>query len=116
MPEAKLAREAEIPYALIALVTDYDSWRVPPKAKEGELPKANDPHALLNEIIFNLKMASDNAIALIKLVVERIAQNPSLLDSCPATNALERAIWSDKSQIDQEEINRLSPLWGRYFS
>src|SRR3954453_9642568 len=37
MPEAKLAREAEISYALVALVTDYDCWRRPPTA--GEHPK-----------------------------------------------------------------------------
>lgn len=115
MPEAKLAREAELPYALIAMVTDYDSWRVAPKPKDGGPPQTVDHHALLNEIIFNLKTASDNAIALMKLVVERVAQNPSLIESCPAIHALERAIWSDKSQIDQEEIHRLSPLWGRYF-
>jgi len=30
MPEAKLAREAQISYALVALVTDYDCWRKPP--------------------------------------------------------------------------------------
>ena len=32
MPEAKLAREAEIAYALVALVTDYDCWRKMPGA------------------------------------------------------------------------------------
>ena len=34
MPEAKLAREAEIPYALVALVTDYDCWRQKPKRRK----------------------------------------------------------------------------------
>jgi len=44
MPEAKLAREAEISYALIALVTDYDSWR----PKPADQPKS-DATTLLNE-------------------------------------------------------------------
>src|SRR3954466_12969777 len=35
MPEAKLAKEAEIPYALVALVTDYDSWKQPVPAAQG---------------------------------------------------------------------------------
>ncbi len=109
MPEAKLAKEAEIPYALISLVTDYDCWR----AKPAERP--HDPHELLNEIIGNLKAATENAIALMKATVERIAAEPQALNDCPATRALELGIWSSKSQIPPEEIERLEPLWGKYF-
>jgi 5'-methylthioadenosine phosphorylase len=59
MPEAKLAKEAEISYALIALVTDYDSWRphVPEAPKEGSMAVVApiDPFVLLKEIIENLE-------------------------------------------------------------
>lgn len=119
MPEAKLAREAEIPYALICLVTDYDCWRDSNRLKaeraaaSGEAPKAK--HELLNEIIGNLKSASENAIALMQAAVERIAKDPALLSDCPAATALELAIWSNKEKLAQEEIDRLWPLWGRYF-
>ena len=112
MPEAKLAKEAEIPYALVALVTDYDSW----KSKPGEpAPEPTDPAELLKEIIGNLEIASQNAIRLIRRGLELIAQNPDRLRDCPATSALKLAIWSDKSRIDPQEVERLRPLWGRYF-
>ncbi len=111
MPEAKLAKEAEIPYALIALVTDYDSWK-PHTTKEGQV---TDPTSLLNEIIGNLSAASESAVALMKKAVELVAQKPQRLDKCPASSALKLAIWSEKTRIAPEEIQRLAPLWSRYF-
>jgi 5'-methylthioadenosine phosphorylase len=122
MPEAKLAREAEISYALIALVTDYDCWRSKPATKDpstaapGEAPAPKvDPHELLREIIENLQTASQNAIGLMKRAVELMAQRRELLEQCPARRALELGIWSDKSRIDPEEVQRLGPLWMKYF-
>src|SRR4029077_20418236 len=63
MPEAKLAKEAEISYALIALVTDYDCWKSKPAPAPGSAPTppptadhpipAADPEALLKEIMEN---------------------------------------------------------------
>ncbi len=117
MPEAKLAMEAELPYAMVALVTDYDCWRsAVPGAKpkdQKEMPRPR--HELLNEIISNLKAASENAIALMKAAVERIAKDPSPLEFCPARTALELSIWSNKEKLTHEEIERLWPLWGAYF-
>ncbi len=118
MPEAKLAREAEISYALVALVTDYDCWRNKP-ATRGEAASAAgssplDPHELLKEIIGNLQTASQNAIGLMKRAVELIAQRRELLSQCPAQRALELGIWSDKSRIDRDEVQRLGPLWMKY--
>ncbi len=122
MPEAKLAREAEIPYALVALVTDYDCWKAhaPPQfgtaAPAPEPPGPVDPHALLKEIIGNLEAASTRAMGLIRGALRRIGSDPAPLLECPARRALELAIWSDKSLIDREEVGRLGPLWGKYFS
>ena len=107
MPEAKLAREAEIPYALVALVTDYDSWR-PPKS-------GADAQTLLQEIIENLRAASAGAMGLIRAALRKIAADGAALETCPALSALKLAIWSDKSRIAPEEVVRLAPLWGRYF-
>jgi 5'-methylthioadenosine phosphorylase len=105
MPEAKLAREAEIAYALIALATDYDCWR------------PHDPHIgqqqLLEEIIGHLKAATANSIELIKQALQDLTileENPS-----PAHEALKLAIWTNKSLIPVDEVDRLAPLWGRYF-
>jgi len=106
MPEAKLAREAEIAYAMVCLVSDYDCWRPHP----AEL----DKHTLLLEIIGNMKAAAKNAIELIKAAVSRfseIADTPS-----PAHNALELAIWSDKKKIDPAVIKKLGLLVEKYLS
>jgi 5'-methylthioadenosine phosphorylase len=105
MPEAKLAREAEIAYALIALPTDYDCWR--------EHDSSVEPRQLLAEIIGNLQKASSAGVALIRAALSDV----SLLKAqpSPAHDALKLAIWSDKSKIDAAEIGRLSVLWGRYF-
>jgi 5'-methylthioadenosine phosphorylase len=110
MPEAKLAKEAELPYALVALVTDYDCWR----NKPGQTP-GTDPHELLNEILANLQSATTNAVNLIKRTVELMSQRRDQLETCPASRALELAIWSDKSHIPPEEVQRLNPLWMKYF-
>jgi 5'-methylthioadenosine phosphorylase len=113
MPEAKLAREAEMAYALVALVTDYDCWRKPPSAKAGA--PVPDAAELLQEIIANLRAASDNGIALIRRAIERIAANPDALGASSAHSALKLAIWSDRARIPRDEIDRLAPLWKKYF-
>jgi 5'-methylthioadenosine phosphorylase len=136
MPEAKLAREAEMSYALVALVTDYDCWRRPAVAAvesggsrvetggKAIAPSAahpapstpeQDPYVLLQEIIANLKAASDNAISLIRRAVARIAERPEAVADAPARHALRLAIWSDKARIPRDEVERLGPLWMKYF-
>ena len=105
MPEAKLAREAEMAYALVALPTDFDCWR--PRADGGGAEE------LLAEIIGNLEAATAASIRLIRTALDDVAlltEAPS-----PSHDALKLAIWSDKSKIDPVEIERLAPLWGRYF-
>ncbi|MGC4034254.1 MAG: hypothetical protein QM754_21450 [Tepidisphaeraceae bacterium] len=115
MPEAKLAKEAEIPYALVALVTDYDSWKQAPPATIDLAKEPASPAALLEEIIANLKAAFENAMTLIRRAIELAAADPARLNACPAASALERAIWSDKKEIPQSEVERLAALWLRYF-
>ncbi len=105
MPEAKLAREAEICYAMVALATDYDCWR----PSNGHA----DKQALLAEIIGNLKLATDNAVTLIEEALKRL--NDAVTADCPCRNSLQLGIWSDKSQIDSTAIEDLRALWGRYF-
>jgi len=110
MPEAKLAREAEIAYALIALVTDYDCWRTPAKK---DAPA--DPAELLKEIIANLQSASDNAVNLIRRALRKIAEAPDVLKTSPALGALKLAIWSDKKRIAPDHMAALAPIWKKYF-
>jgi 5'-methylthioadenosine phosphorylase len=100
MPEAKLAREAELAYALVCLPSDYDCWR--------PAPPDLDKHELLMEIIGNLKEATRNAITLIQAAVARfaaIAETPS-----PAHGALDLAIWSKRETITPERKKRLGVL------
>jgi 5'-methylthioadenosine phosphorylase len=104
MPEAKLAREAEMAYALVALPSDYDCWR--------PAPTQLDKHELLKEIIGNLTEATRNAIELIRVAISRfglIARTPS-----PAHSALEMAIWSDRSRIPPALKAKLGPLVAKY--
>lgn len=105
LPEAKLAREAEMSYALIALATDYDCWRP-------HDPSA-DRQTLLQEIMGNLQRATDHAIALIRATVAKLAEQP--LTDCDARHALELGIWSDKSKVDPATVRRLGPLLSRHF-
>jgi len=105
MPEAKLAREAELAYALIAMPTDYDCWR------------PHDPGVaaadLLTEIIGNLQKATDANLALMRHALADL----SILEATPspAHSALALGIWSNKQAIPRERITRLAPLWGKYF-
>jgi len=104
LPEAKLAREAEMSYALVALATDYDCWQP---------HQETDRQALLAEIISNLKRATENAVALIQATVKSLTESP--IEDCDAFHALELAIWTDKSTVPAQEIERLHPLIGRHF-
>jgi 5'-methylthioadenosine phosphorylase len=115
MPEAKLAREAEISYALVALVTDYDCWRQKPATAEATRDEKVDPFVLLKEIIGNLEAASNSAIALMQRAVELMAARRDALEASPARQALRLGIWSEKSKIDRDEVKRLAPLWMKYF-
>ncbi len=122
MPEAKLAREAEMSYALVALVTDYDCWRQKQPLAPGVLPadpgpaEPADPAALLKEIIANLQAASENATGLIRRTIVQMTGRREELMSAPSRQSLRLAIWSEKQMIDPQEIDRLRPLWGRYFT
>ncbi len=104
LPEARLAREAEIAYALVALPTDYDCWR----ERDGGADRAS----LLSEIMSNLERATDASLGLLAAALRDV----SVLrrEASPAHEALKLAIWSDRDAIDRAEVERLRPLWRRY--
>src|SRR5713226_4713291 len=104
LPEAKLAREAEICYALVALPTDYDCWKPHPT----ELGKA----ALLQEIIGNLQSATHHALDLIRRALPKVAEHGQ--EACTCQSALELAIWSDRKAVPTELRRRLAPLLSKY--
>ena len=104
MPEAKLAREAEICYAAVALATDYDCWR--------KRPDDEDKLHLLEEIIGNVKAATQNAITLIAKSIPQVAAQSA--QPCECQSALKLGIWSDKRMIPDDVRDRLSLLIGKY--
>ena len=104
MPEAKLAREAEICYALVALVTDHDCWR----PRKADL----DGVRLLEEIIANVRAATETALALIRDALPDAASPGA--PECSCRSALALATWSDREKIPSEVRVRLAPLLGKY--
>ncbi len=106
MPEAKLAREAEMAYALVALATDYDCWR------------PHDPgltrEALLGEIIGHLQAATQNALSLIRAAIEAFADKP--LPQTAVHCGLDLAVWTDRSTLMPEVTQRYGILLERYLA
>ena len=101
MPEAKLAREAQMCYALVALASDYDCWRPHDPSKGSQ--------RLLEEILSNLKKATDNCLTLIRTL---LASDRELIDEgCPCRKSLELAVWTSPGQIDPGEKERLAALF-----
>ncbi|MCJ7673662.1 MAG: S-methyl-5'-thioadenosine phosphorylase [Sedimentisphaerales bacterium] len=101
MPEAKLAREAQICYALIALVSDYDCWRPHHAGKSKQ--------SLLEEIMANLQTATNNCLKLIQAVLAGEAALVS--DDCPCRKSLDLAVWTDQSQISAADKEKLKVLF-----
>jgi 5'-methylthioadenosine phosphorylase len=101
MPEAKLAREAQICYALIGLASDYDCWK-PHEAQKNK-------QTLLKEIIGNLQAATNNCLELIKAVLTSECELVS--EDCHCRNSLDLAVWTDQSQIKMADEERLKVLF-----
>ena len=100
MPEAKLAREAQICYAMIALVSDYDCWR----------PHSNkNKQTLLQEIVANLQKATENCLRLIEAVLHSKSELAD--EDCSCRKSLQLAVWTAKKQISRGRKKVLSPLF-----
>jgi 5'-methylthioadenosine phosphorylase len=101
MPEAKLAREAQVCYAMIAFVSDYDCWR-PQEAQK-------DKQTLLKEIYGNLSAATENAIHLIKTALS--SNSDICSDECPCRKSLELAVWTSDKQMKSKDKKKLAVLF-----
>jgi 5'-methylthioadenosine phosphorylase len=108
LPEAKLAREAEICYALVAMATDYDCWR---PVEAGVLRET-----LLQEIMGNLRRATQSAIGLIGSALPLISGCDRESAPCQCRSALQLAIWSDLNRLDDGIHDGLEPLLRRYLA
>ena len=98
MPEARLAREAELPYALLAMVTDYDCWR-----EEGE---AGDLAQVVGQMEQNSKLARKAVEAFCKGLPRK--RSPSPID-----HALNDAVITATEQHDRATLAKLDAIAGR---
>lgn len=100
LTEAKLAREAEICYATVAMITDYDCWH--PEHDSVSVP----------DIIANL---TKNAANVQRVIRETVRALPDAHD-CKCASALAHAIMTDRKLIPAATKRRLAPIIGKYIS
>jgi 5'-methylthioadenosine phosphorylase len=98
LPEAKLAREAEICYATLAIVTDYDCWHPSYESVTTEM------------ILTNLRKGVDIVSRILKLLLPSIPQKRD----CACASALKNAIATGKKYIPKEKRKELELLIGKY--
>lgn len=98
LPEAKLAREAELCYSTIALATDYDSWH--------EVEEDVNADKVLEIMAKNVVMAR-------KIIVEAVSRIP-LYRNCPCCESLKHSIVTRPEFISTETYNRLEIFIGKY--
>lgn len=100
MPEARLAREAELPYALLAMVTDYDCWR------EGEAA------VVASDILTVMHANADKARAMLTDIARLL---PEERTPSPFDTALDGAVVTLPRNWDSLIARRLDAVAGRYF-
>jgi len=98
LPEAKLAREAELCYASIALVTDYDCWH------------PDHDSVTVDMVVGNLRANADTARRLIAEAVDRMPSSRG----CACGRALEHAILTQPAAVPAEVRRALAPLVAKY--
>lgn len=99
LPEAKLAREAEMAYATLALVTDYDCWY------------PDHDSVTVEMVIANLQRNATNAQKVIQETVKRLSENPPQSE---AHSALKYAILTPLDKVPQETKQKLELLLKKY--
>jgi len=96
--EAKCAREAEIAYASLAMVTDYDCW------------KADEAHVTVEMVIDNLRRNAEMAKAIVSHAIPRLPDAPGW----PCHDALRNAIMTDRTLWPAATVKQLRPLLAKY--
>ena len=100
LPEAKLAREAEICYATMAWVTDYDCWRQGGETVTVEM--------IIGNLLKNVAASKD----LLRNLIPRL-NGPR---ECPCATALKDAIITPQDRVSAELKRKLAPITGRYLT
>ena len=97
--EAKCAREAEIAYATMAMITDYDCWKI------------DEAHVTVEMVIENLNRNATTAKALLAAVLLLIPAEP---EDWPCHSALENAIMTERKVWPAKTKKALEPLLKKY--
>jgi len=100
LQEAKLAREAEICYVTVAMVTDYDCWH------------AEHDAVTVTDIIANLVQNAANAAKVVAAAVEQMPQTRT----CKCGSALAHALITDKKAVPETTLRKLDLIVGKYFA
>jgi 5'-methylthioadenosine phosphorylase len=98
LPEARLAREAEICYATIAFATDYDCWH----------QEAGD--VSISDVLRILAQSTQTAKKVIRIAIGQIPQDRH----CPCATALQYALITDRTMIPEKTKKDLAPIIGKY--
>jgi len=96
--EARCAREAEIAYATMAMITDYDCWKV------------DEAHVTVEMVVANLMKNAATAKAIVAKVIPQIPAEPSW----PCHSALKNAIMTDRKAWPRKTIAELKPIIAKY--
>ena len=100
IPEAKLAREAEMCYVTLALVTDYDVWK-------------EDEEVSVETVIANLNANTENAKKFIKTILPKLK---NVERCCECDKALANAIITVGESISKKTLDKLKPLVEKYIT
>ena len=101
MPEARLAREAELPYASVCMVTDYDCWR------------AETAHVEVADVLATMKANADMAR---RMLGEMVRALPEHRPASPIDSGLDRAVVTDPAVRDPALASKLAGICPRLFS
>jgi 5'-methylthioadenosine phosphorylase len=96
--EARCAREAEIAYATMAMITDYDCWKV------------DEAHVTVEMVVANLMKNAATAQAIIARAIPQIPAEPNW----PCHSALKNAIMTDRKLWPKQTVADLKPILAKY--
>ena len=99
IPEARLAREAELSYALLAMVTDYDCWH------------ESEEDVSVESV---LKLMKQNSSFAQQIVIDLIAKLPEV-SSAPSLSSAQISLMTPKDQVSAATKAKLEVLYGKYF-
>jgi|SRR5690625_4675981 len=102
MPEAKLAREAELCYATVAMITDYDCWH------------EDHDHVSVEQVVKVLLSNAERARTLIQGLVPRLSKRRMLCEA-GCHRALEAAVITQPDAYDRQRMEQLDAVAGRLF-